>query len=53
VKVYIWNGLGRRANFPVGLFNDKVVAGKMRLFGEEKFSYKLKWITEQPQTVPR
>jgi len=34
-NVYIWSGLGRRVNFPVGLFNDKVVAGKMRLFGEE------------------
>jgi hypothetical protein len=32
-----------------------VVAGKMRLFGEgrRKYSYKLKWITEQPQAVPR
>jgi len=25
----------QRVNFPFGLFNDMVVAGKMRLFGEE------------------
>jgi len=38
VNVYIWNGLGRRVNFPFGLFIHKVVAGKMRLFGDENYN---------------